>query len=57
MKTKRSSVERLVAVLKQLELGVTVMEVIRKVRSPPFCFCSMRVESPSRNHDGVGHAV
>ncbi len=32
MKKKRFSVERVVAVLKQAELGVPVAEVIRKVR-------------------------
>jgi hypothetical protein len=50
MKTKRFSVERFVAVLKQLGLGVTAMEVIRKVRSPPFCFrsytCKVTIAQP-----------
>ncbi len=43
MKKKRFSVEQIVAVLKQAELGMPVADLIRQVCNDPLKICSVNI--------------
>jgi hypothetical protein len=51
MKRKRFSVEQIVAVLKQAELGMAVADVIRQVGPRAVCVCSHPYASGQVSHN------